>query len=91
MGIVKKVIKTVSTTIGELLVVGGALGTTYVLGFIKGSEIKPKVKEVIDDIGEKVKATEESTVEESAEESEPESEEEVGPSIEVTHNNRTED
>ena len=91
MAVVKKIIKTVSTTIGELLVVGGALGTSYVLGFIKGSEVKPKVKEEIDEIDGKIKeATNKTTEEEPAEEnSEPESEEaeeSPAPTIEVTHN-----
>lgn len=97
MAIIKSAIKNVSTVIGEILVVGGALGTTYVLGFIKGSEVKPELKGVIDGIDKKIKeATEkkpETTEEEPAEEnSEPESEnEEVGSSIEVTHNNQAED
>ena len=96
MAAVKNVIKFVSNSIGELLVVGGALGTAYVLGFIKGSEVKPKIKGVVDEVDKKIKETVEKpkeTTEEPAEEnSEPESEnEEVGPSIEVTHNNQTED
>lgn len=97
MAIIKSAIKSISTVLGEVLVVGGALGTAYVLGFIKGSEVKPELKGVIDGIDKKIKeATEkkpETTEEEPAEEnSEPESEnEEVGPSIEVTHNNQAED
>ena len=96
MAIIKSAIKSISTVLGEILVVGGALGTTYVLGFIKGSEVKPELKGVIDGIDKKIKeATEkkpEATEKEPAEESEPESEnEEVGPSIEVTHNNQAED
>ena len=50
MAAIKKVIKAVSTTIGEVLVVGGALGTTYVLGFLKGSGIRDGVKEAFDHI-----------------------------------------
>lgn len=94
MAIIKSAIKSISTVLGEILVVGGALGTTYVLGFIKGSEVKPELKRVIDGIDKKIKeATEkkpETTAEEPAEEnSEPESEEaeeSPAPTIEVTHN-----
>lgn len=93
MAAVKNVIKFVSNSIGELLVVGGALGTAYVLGFIKGSEVKPKIKEVVDEVDKKIKETVEKTKEteeEPAEEnSEPESEEaeeSPAPTIEVTHN-----
>lgn len=92
MAAVKNVIKFVSNSIGELLVVGGALGTSYVLGFIKGSEVKPKIKEVVDEVDKKIKETVEKTketTEEPAEESEPESEtveEEETPTITVSTN-----
>lgn len=88
MAIVKSIIKGASTVVGEILVVGGALGTAYVLGFIKGSEIKPKVEKTIDDVTEVIK-NKAKTEEEPAEESEPESEEaeeSPAPTIEVTHN-----
>lgn len=93
MAAVKNVIKFVSNSIGELLVVGGALGTAYVLGFIKGSEVKPKIKEVVNEVDKKIKETvektKETTEEPVAEESEPESEtveEEETPTITVSTN-----
>ena len=94
MAAIKNIIKGVSTVVGEILVVGGALGTTYVLGFLKGAEVKPQVKEAVDILDKKLKAvTEEKaeTTEEEpvTEESEPESEEaeeSPAPTIEVTHN-----
>ena len=92
MAAIKNIIKGVSTIVGEILVVGGALGTTYVLGFLKGAEVKPQVKEAVDILDKKLKAVveEPETTEEPAEEnSEPEfeeAEESPAPTIEVTHN-----
>lgn len=88
MGIVKKTIKTVSTAIGELLVVGGGLGTMYVLGFLKGSELKDKIGGAVDKVVEATKTTttvktEEPVADEEATES---TEGETAPPIEVSSN-----
>ena len=93
MAFVKSIIKGASTVVGEILVIGGALGTAYVLGFIKGGEIKPKVEKTIDDVTEVIKTKAKNEEEPVTEEnSEPESEnEEVRPSIKITHNYQAED
>jgi hypothetical protein len=88
MGIVKKAIKTVSTAIGEILVVGGGLGTMYVLGFLKGSELKEKIGGAVDQVVEAAKTTTTTTTttEEPATEQEAESTGEDSTPIEVTVN-----
>lgn len=83
MAIIKKAIKSVSTVIGEILVIGGALGTTYVLGFLKGSKISDHVEEAADFIKKEVNAkVNNNPVAETA----VETESEESPSIEVTTN-----
>lgn len=91
MAIIKKAIKSVSTVIGEILVVGGALGTTYVLGFLKGSKISDHVEEAADFIKKEVNAKVNNnpvaeTAAEVNEEPVEETESEESPSIEVTTN-----
>ena len=92
MAAIKSIVKGVSQIVGEILVVGGALGTTYVLGFIKGSKISDHVEEAADYIKKEVNAkvkTEpvaETQAEEVTEESQEETTEPETPPIEVTTN-----
>ena len=91
MAIVKKTIKTVSTLVGEVLVVGGALGFAWVHGFIKGSEAKPIVEDVANKVGDAIAKTTTKTEEPATEQEAESTTEEDAPPIEVCVNNQPED
>jgi hypothetical protein len=86
MAIIKKTVKAVSTLIGEALVVGGALGTAYVLGFIKGSDAKPIVEDVANKVGDAIAKTTTKTEEPATEQEAESTEGETAPPIEVSSN-----
>lgn len=78
MAAIKSIIKGVSTVVGEILVVGGALGTAYVAGFLKGSKISDHVEEAADYIKKEVNArTQDQPVAETQAEVQEESQEET--------------
>lgn len=93
MAIIKKLVKGVSATVGEILVVGGALGTAYVLGFVKGSDLKDKIHNAIDGVASAVNTTATKAEEEPVAEAEA-TESTTGddtPPIEVSVTNQPED
>jgi hypothetical protein len=93
MAIVRTVFKGVSHTLGEVAVVGLALGTAWACGFVKGSNLKSEVRGFCNRIEKDLKETMKNTEsKEPAAEHEAESERgTTAPPIKVSSNDQPED